>query len=54
MTRRALHRAVRSKKFYQEVSSVLAEPRPGQNLSAQLGQSKGVIEFTIREQTGVG
>jgi hypothetical protein len=42
------------KKSHQEMSGVLATPRLRQNLSAQLGQSKGVIQFTIREQTGVG
>ncbi len=42
------------KKSHQEMSGILATPRLRQNLSAQLGQSKGVIQFTIRAQTGVG
>ena len=42
------------KKSHQEMSGVPATPRLRQNHSAQLGQSKGVIQFTIREQTGVG
>jgi hypothetical protein len=43
-----------AKKPHEEMSGVLAAPRLREDLSAQLGPSKGVIQFTIREQTGVG
>ena len=42
-----------AKKPHEEMSSVLSASRLRYDLSAQLGQSKGVIQFTIREQTGV-
>ncbi len=43
-----------AKKSHEEMSDVLAVPRLRQDHSAQLGQSKRVVQFPIREQAGIG
>jgi hypothetical protein len=42
------------KKSHQEMSGVLAAPRLKQNLSAQFGQSKRVIELAVRKKATIG
>jgi hypothetical protein len=43
-----------AKKSHQEMSGVLAAPRLRQKLSAQLGQSKRVIELAVGKKTTIG